>query len=107
MGSAESGAPPALHRCRLPGGGWGSGLLDPARIDAAPDAARTLDYTTAKLFLVLGGEGTATVTADGAMHQIDISGAPTLYQLRDGPAGRSQLELALDEGMSAFAFTFG
>lgn len=77
------------------------------RIDAGPDAALTLDYTASKVFLVLGGEGTATVTADGATRQIEVSGAPTLYELRGGPAGRSQLVLALDERMSAYAFTFG
>ena len=36
-----------------------------------------------------------------------MSGAPTLYELRDGPAGRSRVGIYLDEGMSAYAFTFG
>ncbi len=77
------------------------------RIDAGPDASLTLDYSAAKVFLVLGGQGTATVTEDGSTVEVPVSGAPTLYELRSGDPGRSQLTVALDEGMSAYAFTFG
>ena len=77
------------------------------RIDAGPGAALTLDYQAARVYLVLGGEGTARVTVDGTTRDIAVSGAPTLYELRSGPAERAQLQVALDDGMSAYAFTFG
>ncbi len=77
------------------------------RIDAGPDASLTLDYSAGKVFLVLGGQGIATVTEAGTTREIPVSGAPTLYELRSGDPGRSQLNVALEEGMSAYAFTFG
>ncbi len=77
------------------------------RIDAGPEAALTLDYSAGSVFLVLGGEGTALVTEHGTTREIVVSGAPTLYELRSGPPGRSQLQLRLEPGMSAYAFTFG
>ncbi|MGB7981486.1 MAG: cytochrome c biogenesis protein DipZ [Candidatus Nanopelagicales bacterium] len=76
-------------------------------IEAGPDASLSLDYSAAKVFLVLGGQGTATVTEAGNTREIPVSGAPTLYELRSGDPGRAILEVALDEGMSAYAFTFG
>ena len=39
--------------------------------------------------------------------EVQVSGAPTLYEVRAGPAGRSRMGIYLDEGMSAYAFTFG
>ncbi len=77
------------------------------RIDAGTDAALTLDYSAAKVFLVMGGEGTAVVSENGLTRQIAVSGAPTLYELRSGQPGRSRLRLQLEPGMSAYAFTFG
>ena len=75
--------------------------------EAGPDAGLTLGYSAAKVFLVLGGEGTATVTEGTTTREIEVSGAPTLYELRAGPAQRSTLTLDLEEGLSAYAFTFG
>jgi cytochrome c biogenesis protein CcdA/thiol-disulfide isomerase/thioredoxin len=75
--------------------------------EAGPDAGLTLGYSAAKVFLVLGGEGAATVTEGTTTRKIEVSGAPTLYELRAGPAQRSTLTLDLEEGLSAYAFTFG
>ena len=77
------------------------------RAEAGPDAGLTLGYSAAKVFLVLGGEGTATVT-DGTTTRRDRSLRGT-HPVRAacGSAQRSTLTLHLDEGMSAYAFTFG
>jgi thiol-disulfide isomerase/thioredoxin len=77
------------------------------RIDAGQDAGILIDFSAAKVFLVLGGEGTATVVEGDRSTQIEVSGAPTLYPLRDAEPGRSRLEVHMDPGMSAYAFTFG
>ncbi len=77
------------------------------RIDAGEDAGLILDFSAARVFLVLGGEGTATVMEGETTREVAVSGAPTLYELRDGPAGRSRIGVYLEEGMSAYAFTFG
>jgi cytochrome c biogenesis protein CcdA/thiol-disulfide isomerase/thioredoxin len=75
--------------------------------EAGPGAGLTLGYSAAKVFLVLGGEGAATVTEGTTSRQIEVSGAPNLYELRAGPAQRSTLTLDLEEGLSVYAFTFG
>ena len=67
----------------------------------------TLGFSAGKVYLVLGGQGTVTVTEGGTTHDVAVSGAPTLYQLRSGPPGRSTLRLAFDSGLQAYAFTFG
>lgn len=77
------------------------------RIDAGQEAGLILDFSAAKVFLVLGGEGTVTVMEGQSTREVPVSGAPTLYELRDGPAGRSRIGVYLDEGLSAYAFTFG
>jgi cytochrome c biogenesis protein CcdA/thiol-disulfide isomerase/thioredoxin len=77
------------------------------RIDAGRDAGLILDFSAAQVFLVLGGEGTVTVREGPQTRRIAVSGAPTLYELRSGPAGRSRMGVYLDEGLSAYAFTFG
>jgi cytochrome c biogenesis protein CcdA/thiol-disulfide isomerase/thioredoxin len=77
------------------------------RIEAGPDAGLILDFSAAKVFLVLGGEGTARVMEEDSTREIVVSGAPTLYELRSGPPGRSRIGVYVDEGMSAYAFTFG
>ncbi|MFE4382217.1 hypothetical protein [Streptomyces cyaneofuscatus] len=50
-----------------------------------------------------------TVLVDGrATRAIRVSGSPTLYRLTDDKAPRTaRLELGLDEGLQAYAFTFG
>jgi cytochrome c biogenesis protein CcdA/thiol-disulfide isomerase/thioredoxin len=77
------------------------------RIDAGRDAGLILDFSAADVFLVLGGEGTVTVREGPQTRRLTVSGAPTLYALRSGPAGRSRMGVYLDQGLSAYAFTFG
>jgi cytochrome c biogenesis protein CcdA/thiol-disulfide isomerase/thioredoxin len=77
------------------------------RIDAGPDAGLILDFAAARVFLVLGGDGTATVMEGDATREVVVSGAPTLYEVRAGAPGRSRIGVYLEPGMSAYAFTFG
>ena len=77
------------------------------RIDAGPGAGLILDFSAARVFLVLGGEGSVRVVEGDQTNIVEVSGAPTLYEVRSGPAGRSRIGLYLDEGLSAYAFTFG
>ena len=77
------------------------------RIDAGPDAGLILDFAAARVFLVLGGDGTATVMEGDVTREVAVSGAPTLYEVRSGAAGRSRIGVYLEPGMSAYAFTFG
>ncbi len=77
------------------------------RIDAGPDAGLVLDFSAARVFLVLGGAGTVRVSEGDTVREVQVSGAPTLYELRTGPAGRGRITVHLDEGLSAYAFTFG
>ncbi len=77
------------------------------RIDAGPDAGLILDFAAARVFLVLGGDGTATVMEGDVTREVAVSGAPTLYEVRSGAAGRSRIGVYLEQGMSAYAFTFG
>jgi len=77
------------------------------RIDAGQDAGIMIDFSAAKVFLVMGGQGTATVIEGDSTREVEVSGAPTLYELRSGEPGRSRLGVYLEPGMSAYAFTFG
>ncbi|MFB7433579.1 cytochrome c biogenesis protein DipZ [Streptomyces microflavus] len=76
---------------------------------AGPDARLAFTYRAKNANLVLAGTGKVTVLVDGrATRTIDVSGSPTLYRLTDDKAPRTaRLELRLDEGLEAYAFTFG
>jgi cytochrome c biogenesis protein CcdA/thiol-disulfide isomerase/thioredoxin len=85
----------------------GTWTVGEERIEAGPGARLVLDFAAADVFLVLGGEGTVTVVEGDSRREVAVSGAPTLYELRSGPAQRSRIGVSLDEGMTAYAFTFG
>ncbi len=91
--------------------GWvslsGTWTVGGEHVAAGPGASLALSYSSAKVHLVLGGEGRVTVTQNGIVHEVHVTGAPTLYELRSGPAGRSTLHLDFDPGLTAYAFTFG
>jgi cytochrome c biogenesis protein CcdA/thiol-disulfide isomerase/thioredoxin len=77
----------------------------------AVDAAMlTYRFYAAQVHLVVGGEGTVTVSRAGAPGDravIEVSGPPTLYTVYDGAAVDDVLRLELSEGLEAYAFTFG
>ncbi len=77
---------------------------------AGTDATLRYHFYAANVYLVLGGEGTVTVTREGDpgwKNIVDVSGAPTLYTLYSGDPIDDQLTLTFSSGVEAFAFTFG
>ncbi len=85
-------------------GGWAVGS---EHITAGEKARLRLRYTGDKVFLVLGGEGTAAVSVDGSgPRTIEVHGAPTLYTLEDSRHRDAVLTLEASPGVSAYAFTF-
>ncbi|MFF3035509.1 cytochrome c biogenesis protein DipZ [Streptomyces rubiginosohelvolus] len=87
-------------------GTWTAGY---EHFTAGPDARLALAYRAKNANLVLAGTGKVTVIVDGrTTRTIDVSGSPTLYRLTDDKDPRTaRLELRLDEGLEAYAFTFG
>ena len=80
--------------------------------NAAPvgsPASIRLNYTAAEVRMVLGGEGTVTLTIDGVTRTFDVSGRPNSYPIL--PKGDSTetgtLEVTLTPGLEAYSFTFG
>ena len=67
-----------------------------------------LKYNAKNVYIVVGGEGTVTVTRDGKTTTVPISGAPTSRQIVSGDeVARGQLEVQLSKGLQAFSFTYG
>ncbi|WP_433403614.1 cytochrome c biogenesis protein DipZ [Streptomyces sp. CA-146814] len=97
--------PLALDKLSLDGT-WTAGY---EHFTAGPDARLAITYRAKNANLVLAGTGKVTVVVDGkATRTIDVSGSPTLYRLTDDKDPRTaRLELRLDEGLQAYAFTFG
>ncbi len=97
---------PALHYFSL-GGTW---FVDAEAARAVEDAELTLHFFAADVHLVLGGEGTLTVSRYGdpdSSQVIEISGTPKLYTLYAGDAINDYLHLEFTPGIEAYAFTFG
>jgi cytochrome c biogenesis protein CcdA/thiol-disulfide isomerase/thioredoxin len=75
---------------------------------AADNSAIALNYTAKNVYLVVGGEGTVTVTSNGRTSTVPIKGAPTSRQLvASAGVARGQLEVRLSKGLQAFSFTYG
>ncbi|MEV7460024.1 cytochrome c biogenesis protein DipZ [Streptomyces rubiginosohelvolus] len=87
-------------------GTWTAGY---EHFTAGPEARLAFTYRAKNANLVLAGTGKVTVIVDGRTTKtIDVSGSPTLYRLTDDKDPRTaRLELRLDEGLEAYAFTFG
>ncbi len=89
------------------GGSW---TIEGEYAQAGKDAVLTYSFSAARVYLVLAGEGTVTVSlADhpGASKVVKISGAPALHPLVDGAPTSDVLRLELSPGLQAYAFTFG
>ena len=67
-----------------------------------------LNYHASEVRMVLAGEGTVTLKANGKTTTIDVSGTPNSYQLvkTDG-INEGTLEVTLSEGLEGYSFTFG
>lgn len=77
---------------------------------AGDDAVLEIGIYAADAHLVLGGEGTVTVTSDADpafRREIEVSGTPDLRDLWEGVPVEQTLRLEVGPGVEAYAFTFG
>lgn len=88
------------------GGQWAVGTQS---VTSTKGSQARLNYQAAKVFHVLSGEGTVTVSIPGEPDKtIKVSGTPNLYTLVDKPSQeRKTMTLTYSAGVSAFTFTFG
>ena len=71
-------------------------------------ASIRLNYTAREVRMVLGGEGTVTVTVNGQEREFKVSGTPNSYSIIPmGEAAKGTLEVTLSPGLEAYSFTFG
>lgn len=71
-------------------------------------ASIRLNYTAREVRMVLGGEGTVTVTVNGRSRSFEVSGTPDSYSIIPaGGSAKGTLEVTLTPGLEAYSFTFG
>lgn len=78
--------------------------------EAGDDASLEMQFYAGSANLVLGGEGTVTVTLKGDpgyREVIDVSGTPDLQVLWTGEPRLDVMHLEFSPGVQAYAFTFG
>ena len=87
-------------------GGWTEKSED---LVAGANAQLRLSFRARKVYLVLGGTGSVTVsTHGGPARHISVGGTPKLYELVSASDGaRSMLSLDVSSGVQAYDFTFG
>jgi cytochrome c biogenesis protein CcdA/thiol-disulfide isomerase/thioredoxin len=87
----------------------GTWTTDDSYFAAGPDARLRLNYNATNVYLVLSGQGAATVSIPGAADvQIPVSGTPNAYPLLTSPAQHTgQLTVTLSPGLQAYDLTFG
>ncbi|MGZ6779143.1 MAG: cytochrome c biogenesis protein DipZ, partial [Mycobacterium sp.] len=72
------------------------------------DSTIALKYNAKDVYIVVGGEGSLTITSNGKTTTMPITGAPTSHQLVSGESmQRGLLEVRLSKGLQAFSFTYG
>ncbi|GAA0963548.1 cytochrome c biogenesis protein DipZ [Kribbella koreensis] len=88
------------------GGSWAVGTQS---VTSTKGSQARLNFQAAKVFHVLSGEGTVTVSIPGEPDKtITVSGTPNAYQLVDKPTQeRKTMTLTYSPGISAFTFSFG
>ena len=87
-------------------GAWDLGFQNAT--PAGDPASIRLAFTAREVRMVLGGEGTVTVSLDGRTTTFEVSGTPNSYPLVPfGDARSGTLEVTLDPGVDAYSFTFG
>ncbi|MER6597933.1 hypothetical protein ACWDBC_26150 [Streptomyces parvus] len=88
-------------------GDVGTPLVD-GRVRAV-DARLAFTYRAKNANLVLAGTGKVTVLVNGEVARtINVTGSSAPYRLTDDEDARAaRLELRVDEGLQAYAFTFG
>ncbi|WP_028936497.1 cytochrome c biogenesis protein DipZ [Pseudonocardia spinosispora] len=87
-------------------GTWKAG---PEALTAGSGARLQLNAQARDVYLVLGGQGSVSITADGMpARTVTVSGPPTLYPVLSQPDGRRvTINLAVSPGVQAYDFTFG
>jgi cytochrome c biogenesis protein CcdA/thiol-disulfide isomerase/thioredoxin len=71
-------------------------------------ASIKLNYSASEVRMVLAGEGTVTVEANGETSTIRVSGTPKSYRLlKSGQLEKGTLRVSLGSGIQAYSFTFG
>jgi thiol-disulfide isomerase/thioredoxin len=98
--------PPALDRDELAlGGRW---TVEDERAVAGRDATLRLRYRGRDVFLVLAGSGSVQVLVDGrAKRRVRVTGDRLYTLVEREEVGDHLLELRLEPGLAAYAFTFG
>jgi hypothetical protein len=87
------------------GGSW---TVEPERIVAGRSARLRLEYLARKVYVVLGGAGTMSVSVDGRRSRSVRVDGDRLYTAVDGArSGKHLLELRFSSGVRAYSFTFG
>ncbi|MDT5274915.1 MAG: hypothetical protein QOG95_1847 [Mycobacterium sp.] len=87
----------------------GPWALDYEGATADSDASSIeLNYHAKNVYIVVGGTGTLTVTRDGKMTTLPVSGPPTSHQIvADKDETRSSLQVRPSQGLQVFSFTYG
>jgi len=88
----------------------GEWTIEGERAIAGQDARLYLHFYAADVHLVLGGNGTVTVSLasdPSATKVIDVKGVSDLYELFDGEATDDVMTIDVGEGVEVYAFTFG
>ncbi|GAB3839344.1 cytochrome c biogenesis protein CcdA [Kribbella italica] len=88
------------------GGNW---LVGPQDVTSSKGSQARLNFNAAKVYHVLSGKGTVTVSIPGEPDRtVQVSGTPNAYQLVDKPTQeRKTMTLTYSSGVSAFTFSFG
>ena len=87
------------------GGSW---TVEPERIVAGREARLRLEYLARRVYIVLGGTGTMSVSVDGRHSSSVRVVGDRLYTAVDGTrSGKHLLELRFSPGVQAYSFTFG
>ncbi len=87
----------------------GSWRVEEERAVAGSFARLRLQFTASEVHLVLGGRGEVRVLVDGEeAGSVDVRGEPRLYTVLERErVENGLLELSVDPGVAAYAFTFG
>ncbi|GAA2805829.1 cytochrome c biogenesis protein CcdA [Kribbella solani] len=88
------------------GGRW---IVGTQNVTATSGSQTRLNYRAAKVYHVLSGHGTVTISAPGqADRRIVVTGTPNAYQIVDNPTvERGTITLTYSAGISAYTFSFG
>jgi cytochrome c biogenesis protein CcdA/thiol-disulfide isomerase/thioredoxin len=86
----------------------GTWTVETQYAQAGPGARSRISFSGEKVYHVLAGEGTVTVSVDGGKKKtIQVSGTPNLYEIYSGDDKRHTLTIEYSEGIQAYTWTFG